>query len=88
MIREATAATLGAELVDGAEAVWRQTSGAAHGFTWPLLGDPSTAVNAPDEDGMAEMVAAASVDRFANAYMLAFQLTQAGFRLRRDRGRT
>lgn len=73
-------------LVDEAESIWRLTSGAAHGFTWALLGQPDThRVGEGDGHEITEFAAAGGIGRIANGYLCAFHLSRYGWKLLRRR---
>ncbi|MGI9052817.1 MAG: hypothetical protein ACR2HQ_09240 [Ilumatobacteraceae bacterium] len=62
--------------------IWQSTSGAAHGLTWSLFGQPdSTLVSEPDESGMAWFAVAGGLQRIANSYLGVFQLALRGWQL-------
>lgn len=66
---------------------WRSTSGAAHGFAWPLFGTAGTVqTKLADEDGIAEFQAGGSLERMANPFMAAFHIARQGWSLLGKRG--
>lgn len=74
-------------LVQEALLEWQAGSGASHGLVWSALGQEDTKpVTGPDAQGLAVIAAAGSHLRIANAYMLAYHLTDCGWALLRKRG--
>jgi hypothetical protein len=75
------------QLVLEARLEWMAGSGAAHGLVWPLLGSAGTRVlGPPDKQGRAVIEASGSYARVLNAYLLAYWMTAAGWKLLRRRG--
>lgn len=75
------------QLVLEARLEWMAGSGAAHGLVWPLLGTAGTRVLGPaDAQGRAVIEAEGSYVRVLNAYLLAYWMTAAGWKLLRKRG--
>lgn len=90
MVEEAARSAFGTDaLATEALSVWRLTSGAAHGFAWPLLGQPDTSqTGEPDGNGIASFGAAGGIDRIANAYLCAYHLAAYAWRLWDERGQS
>ncbi|WP_157931863.1 hypothetical protein [Mycobacteroides abscessus] len=66
---------------------WQATSGAAHGFVWPILGSPASEVTSPtDESGLAAFTFGGSLDLISNAYCAAFELGKRGWAFLKERG--
>lgn len=89
MIREAAKAAFPKqpELAAQAVLVWRNSSGAAHGLAWPLLGTSGTIqTKLAGDDGIGEFQAGGSLDRIVNGYMAAFHFADRGWQLLRQRG--
>ena len=88
MIREAAEAAFDQpDLVEEAVLVWRSTSGAAHGFPWPLFGTSGTTMTKlAGPDGIAEFQAGGSLARMANPFMAAYHLGDRGWELLDQRG--
>ena len=81
MVSEATTEALGKGFATEAEAEWQRLSGSAHGLTWSVLGRAGTTTrSAPDQNGMATIGAGGALADIVNPYMLAFRLTEFGFR--------
>jgi len=75
------------QLVLEARLEWMAGSGAAHGLVWPLFGTAGTRVLGPaDKQGRAVIEAGGSYARVLNAYLLAYWMTAAGWKLLRRRG--
>lgn len=75
------------QLVLEARLEWMAGSGAAHGLVWPLFGTAGTRVLGPaDKEGRAVIEASGSCARVLNAYLLAYWMTAAGWKLLRRRG--
>lgn len=75
------------QLVVEARLEWMAGSGAAHGLVWPLFGTAGTRVLGPaDKQGRAVIEAGGSYARVLNAYLLAYWMTAAGWKLLRRRG--
>lgn len=70
-------------------AVWRQTSGCAHGYQWPLLvAAGARSATRPDAIGMAKVVVGGTVEGLENPYMCAYHLARKGWELLDARGGT
>lgn len=75
------------QLVLEARLEWMAGSGAAHGLLWPLFGTAGTRVLGPaDSQGRAVIEAGGSFARVLNAFLLAYWMTAAGWKLLRRRG--
>lgn len=90
MIEDAAKEAFGdPKLTQEAILYWRSTSGAAHGFAWPLFGTAGTVqTKLAGEDGIAEFQAGGSLERMANPYMAAFHIARQGWSLLNRRGST
>lgn len=87
MIREAVDAVFDAALAAEAVVVWQSSSGAAHGFVWPMLGTVDTVQSSPaDQAGIAEFQVGGSLSRMSNAYFAAFHMADRGWKLLRELG--
>lgn len=64
-----------------AESIWRQTSGAAHGLAWSILGVADTSILAGPDDDTVVAEAGGGFDRIAEEYMCAFKMAEAGWDL-------
>jgi hypothetical protein len=90
MVKEAALDAFGTQaLANEALSSWRLTSGAAHGFAWPLLGQPdSLQSGVADKNGIAPFAAAGGIDRIANDYLCSYHLAKHGWSLLDARSQT
>lgn len=83
MIEQAARAVFLPVYVDDIRAMWKASSGIAHGLPWPLLGHEGLSQDGPEDGhGRAVFTAAGDLGRIANQYACVFELARHGWGLR------